>query len=88
MRQIEAKEFKANCSKLVNKVSETGEPIIITEGGVAVARLVCVNTTRVDPFGRGNGLIRTVDPDDDLIDICSRICSGTNKRKRKVRRSG
>ncbi len=42
MRQIEAKEFNAKCAKLVNEVSESGQPIIITKDGVAVARLIAL----------------------------------------------
>ena len=37
---IAAGDFKARCLKLLDTVAETGEPLIITKHGKAVAKLV------------------------------------------------
>lgn len=39
MRTMKASEFKAKCLKLMDEVAATGEPILITKNGKAVARL-------------------------------------------------
>lgn len=69
MREIKASEFKAKCLKLIDEVNETGEPIVITKRGKTVARLEAARPARVNPFGRGKALIKTADPNDDLVEI-------------------
>lgn len=39
MQEIKASEFKAKCLRLMDKVAETGEPLIITKNGRPVCRL-------------------------------------------------
>lgn len=39
-KSIAAGEFKARCLKLLDEVAETGQEIIVTKRGKAVARLV------------------------------------------------
>jgi prevent-host-death family protein len=39
MQQITATQFKARCLRLLDEVSETGEPLVITKRGRPVARL-------------------------------------------------
>lgn len=39
MREITATQFKARCLRLLDEVAETGEPLVITKHGRAVARL-------------------------------------------------
>ena len=39
MRTIPAGRFKAQCLKLLDEVAETGETIVVTKRGKAVARL-------------------------------------------------
>jgi len=43
--RIAAGEFKAKCLKLMDRVNETGEEIIITKRGRTVARLVPARKT-------------------------------------------
>ena len=50
-RTIPAGEFKAKCLKLMDEVSETGVPIIITKRGRPVSRLVPAH--HEDPGIRG-----------------------------------
>jgi len=40
MQTIKASEFKATCLRLMDEVSRTGEPIIITKNGKPISRLV------------------------------------------------
>ena len=39
MRTIAAGQFKAQCLRLLDEVAETGETIVVTKRGKAVARL-------------------------------------------------
>jgi prevent-host-death family protein len=39
MKEITATQFKARCLRLLDEVAETGEPLVITKHGRAVARL-------------------------------------------------
>ena len=39
MKTIKASEFKAKCLKLMDEVAETGQPLVITKNGRAVAQL-------------------------------------------------
>lgn len=45
-REVPAGEFKAKCLALLDDVAETGQEIIVTKRGRAVARLVPVETPR------------------------------------------
>jgi prevent-host-death family protein len=40
MKTIKASEFKARCLQLMDEVSETGEPLVITKNGKPVSQLV------------------------------------------------
>jgi len=40
MKQIPAGEFKAQCLALMDLVSQTGEPVLITKHGKPMAKLV------------------------------------------------
>lgn len=71
MREIKASEFKAKCLKLIDEVNQTGESIVVTKRGKVVARLDAAYPKPANPFGRGRGLIETVNAKDDLIDILS-----------------
>lgn len=57
---IPAGEFKAKCLKLLDKVAEDREPLVVTKHGKPVARLLPMPTVeRVNPFGalRGSGTV-------------------------------
>lgn len=45
-REIPAGEFKAKCLALLDDVAETGQEVVVTKRGRAVARLVPVETPR------------------------------------------
>ena len=50
--KISAVKFKATCLSLIDRVAETGEPVIITKRGKVLARLV---PDRGMPRGLGKG---------------------------------
>ena len=43
MKQMPAGEFKAKCLAIMDRVSKTGEPIVITKHGKPVAKLIPAN---------------------------------------------
>ena len=57
---IKASEFKAKCLKLMDRVAETGESVVITKHGHAVARLGPVTPKRVTLCGAHRGKIAIV----------------------------
>ena len=55
---IAAGEFKAKCLKLLDKVKEDREPLIITKRGKVVAHLIPPPADNwVDPFGAMRGSV-------------------------------
>ncbi|MBY0277610.1 type II toxin-antitoxin system Phd/YefM family antitoxin [Candidatus Binatia bacterium] len=62
MRTIKASEFKARCLAILDEVERTGEPVIISKRGRAVAELIRPRLARRERFPqdalRGTG--RTV----------------------------
>lgn len=65
MRTIPAGEFKQVCLRLLDEVGESGDPIVITKRGKAVAQLNPVAPERADDWlgaMRDRGSIR-----DDLV---------------------
>lgn len=60
--EISATQFKARCLRLLDDVAETGQPLVITKHGKAVARL--------EPVDRPRGLQGSVEfnlSDDELV---------------------
>jgi prevent-host-death family protein len=53
--KITATEFKAKSLALIDRVHETGEPIIITKRGRVVARLVADGDSDTKPWIRVRG---------------------------------
>lgn len=56
-QQIPAGKFKATCLALLDEVQQTRREIIITKRGKPVARLVPVDDTKPEIFGRMKGTI-------------------------------
>jgi len=56
--KITATEFKAKSLALIDRVHETGEPIVITKRGRAVARLVADSVGEPKPWLRVRGAAR------------------------------
>ena len=64
-RTIKASEFKAKCLKLMDEVAESGEEIVITKNGKAVAKL--------SPFRQKPDVVFGIDR--DIIQIHGDIVS-------------
>ena len=57
-RTIKASEFKAKCLKLMDEVAESGEEIVITKNGKAVAKLSPFRQKPEVIFGIDRGIIQ------------------------------
>ena len=73
MKVIAAGEFKQTCLRLLDEVGESGEPILITKRGKAVAQLVPVDPGRLEDWRgamrergevRGDLVAPAVEPDE------------------------
>jgi prevent-host-death family protein len=62
MRTIAAGQFKARCLRLLDEVAETGETIVVTKRGKAVARI----EPMVEPPSLKGSVIYLVD-DEELL---------------------
>jgi len=60
MRTIQAAEFRARCSKVMEEVRISREPIIITKRGKPVAKLVPVGGRNEGVFGCLKGVMEIV----------------------------
>jgi prevent-host-death family protein len=60
MKQMPAGEFKAQCLAVMDQVSHSGEPIIITKHGKPVVKLVPAGTRAEEIFGYMAGRVRIV----------------------------
>ena len=68
-RTIKASEFKAKCLKLMDEVAETGEDIIITKNGKAVAKLSAHREKPKTLFGMDKGRIKIIGDIISPIDV-------------------
>jgi prevent-host-death family protein len=66
--QIGAVKFKATCLKLIDRVAETGEPVIITKRGKVLARLV-PDRGKPRGLGKGRGSIEILCSDEELFQL-------------------
>jgi len=57
---IKASEFKAKCLSLMDEVSRTGEPLVITKNGTPVADLVPHRAIKPSPLGILKGKVEIV----------------------------
>ncbi len=60
MKQMPAGEFKAQCLAVMDQVSESGEPVLITKHGKPVAKLVPAEKQADDLFGYMAGKVKIV----------------------------
>jgi len=51
MKTIPAGEFKTHCLRIMDEVRSRRQPVLITKKGVAVAKLIPVETVERDVFG-------------------------------------
>jgi prevent-host-death family protein len=60
MKEVAAGTFKAQCLAIMDKVSQTGEPVLITKRGKPVAKLVPAEKPADDIFGYMAGKVKIV----------------------------
>jgi prevent-host-death family protein len=65
--EISATEFKAKCLKLMDEISKTHEPIIVTKHGRPVAKLVAVETEETAPKTGFGCMAGTIEIQGDII---------------------
>jgi prevent-host-death family protein len=58
MRKIAAAEFKAHCLAVMNEVSQSGRPIVITKHGKPVVKVVPADDGEDEIFGALAGIAR------------------------------
>jgi prevent-host-death family protein len=63
MRTIPAGRFKAECLRLLDEVAETGETIVVTKRGKAVAKIEPIE----EPPSLKGSVIYLVDDDEELF---------------------
>jgi prevent-host-death family protein len=66
--KISAVKFKATCLKLIDRVAETGEPVIITRRGRIMARLV-PDHGKPRGLGKARGSIEILCSDEELFQL-------------------
>jgi prevent-host-death family protein len=55
MKKMTAGKFKANCLAVIEEVQTTGEPVVITERGAAMVKVVPVTAEENGLFGFMDG---------------------------------
>jgi prevent-host-death family protein len=60
MKQMPAGQFKAKCLAVMDKVSHTGEPLIITKHGKPVVKLIPAEKHVDEIFGYMAGKVKIV----------------------------
>jgi prevent-host-death family protein len=60
MKQIAAAQFKAQCLAIMDRVQQSGEPVVITKHGKPVVQLVPAQKNEDDIFGYMIGKARIV----------------------------
>lgn len=51
-KKMKASQFKAECLHVMENVSKTGEPIIITKRNIPIAKLVAIEEKEKKIFGK------------------------------------
>ncbi len=60
MKHMPAGQFKAQCLAIMDEVSRSGEPVLITKHGKPVAKLVPAKRQSDDVFGYMAGKVKIV----------------------------
>ena len=68
MKSMPAGEFKARCLAVMEDVSKTREPVLITKRGKPVAKLVPAERAEQDFIGRLEGKVRVLGDSESPIE--------------------
>jgi prevent-host-death family protein len=60
MKTVTTRRFKTKCLEIMEEVSATGEPVMITKKGKRVAKLVHADAKSDDVFGCLSGVMKIV----------------------------
>ena len=60
MKQIPAGQFKAQCLAIMDRVLQSGEPVVITKHGKPVVKLIPAENTADDIFDYMAGKVKIV----------------------------
>jgi prevent-host-death family protein len=58
MKIVTASEFKAKCLQIIDEVAATGEPVVITKGGIPLTQLVPMKRRSKSLLGTFKGSMR------------------------------
>ena len=58
MKEMQAADFKARCLAVMDRVRQTGEPVLITKHGKPVAKLVPAQSESEQIFGYMAGKVK------------------------------
>ncbi len=58
MRKMAAAQFKAQCLAVMDHVSQSGRPVVITKHGKPVVKVVPANESEDEIFGALSGIAR------------------------------
>lgn len=58
MRKMAAAQFKAECLAVMDHVSQSGQPVVITKHGKPVVKVVPANQCEDDIFGALSGIAK------------------------------
>lgn len=58
MKKMAAAQFKAQCLAVMDQVSQSGRPLVITKHGKPVVKLVPANEGEEEVFGALSGIAR------------------------------
>ncbi len=64
MSSMPASEFKSKCLKVIERIAETGEPVVVTKHGRPVVQVIPVTDGAPVVFGR---LAGAVTREDDIV---------------------
>jgi len=77
LKEIGIRKFKAQCSAIVDRVGESGEPVLITKHGKPLAKLVPAQDNVDDIFGYMAGKVNVVG---DILKPCASFETSNRRR--------
>ena len=69
MKQIPAGKFKAQCLAIMDRVQQSGEPVVVTKHGKPVVQIIPVQSDENEIFGFLAGKVRIVGDVENTIPL-------------------
>ena len=70
MRKMVAAQFKAQCLAVMDHVSQSGHPVVITKHGKPVVKVVPATELEDEIFGALSGIARITGDIENTIPVC------------------